>query len=133
MRRPIDERGIPAVRGAQAPCQLPEEARVAAAKLVKFLSGDKLLEGVLPRRLEKPEPVARSAVEEAVVEQRLEVRDVRAGHGFCRFDGEAAGEDSEACERRLRGRREQAVAPVEGGAEGLLSRGGVAGAADEQR
>ena len=58
---------------------------------------------------------------------------IGVAHGRRRLEGPAASEDAEAAEQGLLGRGEQVVAPGDRGAEGLLARRQVAGAAGEQR
>ena len=101
------------------------------------------LPSVLAERLEHDE--ARVAVvghaldEQAVVDERGDaVEDVDAevlagvADGLGRLERAAAGEDREAPEQRLLGRRQQVVAPVDRAAQRLLALRQVARAAGQQ-
>jgi hypothetical protein len=90
------------------------------------------LGGVLTDRLEHPVALIAST-QEALLDECGECADCSAADALSCLEGAAAREDSQSAKHVLLTRVEQAVAPVNRGAQGALTLGEVAWSVNEER
>ena len=114
--------------------ELFEVLRMTAAQLLLLTTCVEALECVLTDRLEhaKARLVRLVAAEQALVGQRGERDEARVADGLGGLERAAAGEDGERRKQPLLFLVEQVEAPVQSGAEGPVSRGGVARSRGQQ-
>ena len=106
-----------------------EERGVATAQLLPLAPLPELLEGVLADGLEHEEPVVADRLDEAVVDERAKIVEVRIADFLGCLQWERAGEDREAGEQLAGARFEEVVAPLDRRTQCPLALGGVAGTA----
>ena len=121
-------RGL-AARPQRAARALGQREVVRVVALARRLGG--ALGGVLVDRLEQVQAAARDG-REALVDERVERREIGVGDRLGRGEVAATGGRAERGERLLLGRGEQFVAPVERRPQRALTGGQVAGAGAEQ-
>ncbi len=102
---------------------------MATAQLLPLAPLSELLEGVLADGLEHEEPVVADRLDEAVVDERAKIVEVRIADFLGRLQWERAGEDREAGEKLAGARFEEVVAPLDRRTQCPLALGGVAGTA----
>src|SRR5262249_22536542 len=104
--------------------ELGEPMAVALGDCLRLIRALQPFECVFANRFEHPVAIV-TAAEHALVDQRSEGIEVGIYDALRRFERAAAAEDPESSEEPLFADAEQVVAPVDRGAEGLLTRIGV--------